>query len=291
MPRRYYSNAAVPTSLSASIPAAALSANLMPTDAAAGFEDGSLGGWQAASSATGANSAAQAHTGTHSLALTMPLISAATVVAYIAAPGVPDVPGDVRTVSMWVFSTATCTAAAEIIWNTSAQASAGASAVGTATAVLANTWTELVVSGTAPATTAYAYPALNVSTATSGQIIYLDDVQIEPGSVATPFRYPSYGSVTNISVASKTGYPTAFPFTMTIDKNQTGLGEAVEAVGVGTASATDYWVHRGIDHTTSQAHNSGALVSHDHTARDYDDTQEALDRVQSLAASFYMSGY
>lgn len=96
-------------------------------------------------------------------------------------------------------------------------------------------------------------------------------------AVPTSLSATIAANTTNITVAAKTGFPTVFPFTLTLDKNQTGLGEAVEVTANGTTAATDYTVTRGVDGTTAQAHNSGALVSHDHTARDYAEWQQDRD--------------
>lgn len=79
---------------------------------------------------------------------------------------------------------------------------------------------------------------------------------------------------TSMTVAAVTGFPTVFPYTLTLDKNQTGLGEAVE---VTAAAGTTLTIVRGVDGTTAQGHNAGALVSHDHTARDYAEWQQIRD--------------
>lgn len=93
---------------------------------------------------------------------------------------------------------------------------------------------------------------------------------------------------TTISVASKVGWPTSFPFTVTVEKNVTGQGEAMEVTA--SPNGTDYTVTRGIDGTGAVAHPPGALVSHDHTARDYTEWQAVRDHqiMRPGASSLYM---
>lgn len=69
---------------------------------------------------------------------------------------------------------------------------------------------------------------------------------------------------TLIEVASTTGLPVSFPYTLIIDR---GLATE-EAVEVTAASGTDLTVTRGADGTTAFAHTSGAEVVHGITARD-----------------------
>lgn len=96
-------------------------------------------------------------------------------------------------------------------------------------------------------------------------------------AVPTSLSAAVTAAATTITVASKTGYPTVFPFTITLEKNVQGQGEAVEVTGNGANAATDWVVTRGVDGTTALAHGAGALVSHDHTARDYTEWQHVRD--------------
>lgn len=81
-------------------------------------------------------------------------------------------------------------------------------------------------------------------------------------------------AATTISVAAITGFPTKYPYTLTLDKNNGALAEAVQVTGAATGTGPyTLPVVRGIDDTTAQAHGAGALVSHDHTKQDYEEWQ------------------
>lgn len=69
---------------------------------------------------------------------------------------------------------------------------------------------------------------------------------------------------TTISVASTTGLPVTFPYTLILDRGTA----SEEAVSVTAAAGTTLTVTRGIDSTTAFAHNSGATVVHGITAQD-----------------------
>lgn len=79
---------------------------------------------------------------------------------------------------------------------------------------------------------------------------------------------------TTLSVQSVSGYPTSYPYIITIDRSVSGKAEACLVV---SASGTTLTVVRGYDGTTAVAHDPGAEVSHDHTAIDYSETQARLD--------------
>lgn len=95
---------------------------------------------------------------------------------------------------------------------------------------------------------------------------------------------------TTISVAAVTGFPTQYPYTLTIDKNNAALAEAVEVTGAPTGTGPySLPVTRGVDGTTAVAHSASAVVSHDHTARDYAELQTMEPRTARYARSFLFS--
>lgn len=79
----------------------------------------------------------------------------------------------------------------------------------------------------------------------------------------------SLGSTGNPSVASITGLPSSYPFTMLIDWG-IGSQEAISVTGAPTGTGP-YTLPctRGIDGTTAQSHLSGASVVHGFTAQDF----------------------
>lgn len=274
MPSRYYSNAAVPTSLSASISAAG-GVNLLPDDASASFEDGSTGGY-GNQFATLANFAISIADGTKALRLIPNNASndsyanrtfncspntTYTVSGTIRVPAVQTgtFHSSARQVQIYTYTGANGTGSLVA----SANSAAAANAVGN---------TRLSVTFTTGATINSFDMRLYNGAATGGGTVYWDGIQIELGSSLSSFSLPSQGSV--IPVAAITGFPTVYPYTLTLDKNQIGLGEAVEIFG---ASGTNLYATRGVDGTTAQAHTAGALVSHDHTARDYAEWQQIRD--------------
>lgn len=71
-------------------------------------------------------------------------------------------------------------------------------------------------------------------------------------------------SQTSITVASVTGFPIQYPYTLILDR-----GTATEeAVSVTNAAGTTLTVTRAIDSTTAFAHSLGAVVEHGITAQD-----------------------
>ena len=74
-------------------------------------------------------------------------------------------------------------------------------------------------------------------------------------------------SVTSITVASTSGFPGSFPYTLIIDQDQV----TEEIVTVTAASGTTLTVTRGADGTSAVAHDAGAAVNHGVSARDFDE--------------------
>lgn len=92
---------------------------------------------------------------------------------------------------------------------------------------------------------------------------------------------------TTITVAALTGYPTQFPYTITLDKTNNALAEAAT---VTAATGTTLTIIRGVDGTTAKGHNPGAVVSHDHSARDYDEPNAFLNAGGTITGSVTVTG-
>ena len=80
-------------------------------------------------------------------------------------------------------------------------------------------------------------------------------------------------SVTSISVASVSGFPGSFPYTLIIDQDQV----TEEIVTVTAASGTTLTVTRGVDGTSAVAHDAGAAVNHGVSARDFDEPNDHIN--------------
>jgi hypothetical protein len=95
------------------------------------------------------------------------------------------------------------------------------------------------------------------------------------------------GAITNVQtsivVASVSGFPASFPYSLTLERN-TANEEVVE---VSAALGTTLTVTRGVDGTTNVSHLSGAAVTHDVTARDL---QEPQDHIEDAADVHGLSG-
>lgn len=76
-------------------------------------------------------------------------------------------------------------------------------------------------------------------------------------------------SVTSITVASVTGFPVSFPYTLAIDYGSSSN----ELVDVTNAAGTTLTVTRAIDGTSGQTHSSGANVRHVSSGRDFSDSR------------------
>lgn len=143
------------------------------------FEDGDpvANLWAAAgagNTGTLAGSQAQAHTGTWSALMTVGGTPVQAIIRNTAT--IPASPGQAFTTEMWVYCSAARTIGAVIDWYNGASFLSSASA---STAVAANTWTKLTVSGTAPAsTTRVEYGPTMASSPPAGTLLYLDDIQL-----------------------------------------------------------------------------------------------------------------
>jgi len=82
---------------------------------------------------------------------------------------------------------------------------------------------------------------------------------------ATTLAVSCSNAATSISVASVTGLPVSYPYTLVLDR-----GSATEeVVEVSAAAGTVLTVTRGVDSTTAFSHSAGAQVVHGFSARDF----------------------
>lgn len=89
-------------------------------------------------------------------------------------------------------------------------------------------------------------------------------------ALETTLAAPISSSATTIVVASVSGFPIQYPYTLSIDADN-GSKELVE---VSAAVGTSLTVTRGVDTTANVSHALGAKVSHDHSARDFRESRE-----------------
>lgn len=76
-------------------------------------------------------------------------------------------------------------------------------------------------------------------------------------------------SATLITLASVSGFPAQYPFTLALDYDT----PAEELVDVTAASGTTLTVTRAVDGTSAQTHSTGARVKHVISGRDLRETQ------------------
>lgn len=167
--------------------------NLMPTDASASFEDGTIGGW-ALSGATGftfANSAVNPAHGAKALAISRDATAAAAASKIASVQGSTVLPNTTYVVS------------ATVVTPVGSSVRIGLEAVAYGTTSYAGTGAPQRISDTVtvPGTGAPG-PGMSgvvLSAGASGvaanAVLYVDAVQIEQGSVATPFHLPSTPAV------------------------------------------------------------------------------------------------
>ena len=92
------------------------------------------------------------------------------------------------------------------------------------------------------------------------------------------------GSATSITVASVSGFPASYPYTLALDYDTA----SEELVNVTAAAGTTLTIVRGQDGTSGVAHDAGAQVKHVASARDYREPQEhiaASDTVHGVTGS------
>jgi hypothetical protein len=79
-------------------------------------------------------------------------------------------------------------------------------------------------------------------------------------------------SGTTITVASVSGFPASYPYTLALDYDTS----SEELVNVTAAAGTTLTIVRGQDGTTGVSHDAGAAVKHVASARDYREPQEHI---------------
>jgi hypothetical protein len=80
------------------------------------------------------------------------------------------------------------------------------------------------------------------------------------------------GSATSITVASVSGFPASYPYTLALSYDTS----SEELVNVTAAAGTTLTIVRGQDGTSGTAHDAGAQVKHVASARDYREPQEHI---------------
>jgi hypothetical protein len=80
------------------------------------------------------------------------------------------------------------------------------------------------------------------------------------------------GSATSITVASTSGFPTSYPYTLALDYDTA----SEELVNVTAAAGTTLTIVRGQDGTSGTAHSAGAVVKHVISGRDLREPQEHI---------------
>jgi len=80
------------------------------------------------------------------------------------------------------------------------------------------------------------------------------------------------GSATSITVASTSGFPTSYPYTLALDYDNA----SEELVNVTAAAGTTLTIVRGQDGTSGTAHDAGAIVKHVISGRDLREPQEHI---------------
>jgi hypothetical protein len=91
-------------------------------------------------------------------------------------------------------------------------------------------------------------------------------------AIATTLSAGINNSVTSLSVASVSGFPVSYPYTLVLDE-----GEATEElVKVTAAVGTTLTVVRGEDNTAAASHSAGATVKHVTSAQDFREPQEHI---------------
>ena len=79
-------------------------------------------------------------------------------------------------------------------------------------------------------------------------------------------------SATSITVASTSGFPASYPYTLALDYDTS----SEELVNVTAAAGLTLTIVRGQDGTTGVSHDAGAAVKHVASARDYREPQEHI---------------
>lgn len=88
-------------------------------------------------------------------------------------------------------------------------------------------------------------------------------------AVVTNLQVTANPGDTSIQVASSAGFPSSFPFTLSLDYGSAN----VELVDVTSGGPSVFNVTRAVDGTSATTHNAGAVVRHVSSARDFTDSR------------------
>ena len=86
-------------------------------------------------------------------------------------------------------------------------------------------------------------------------------------------------TTTTVGVAAVSGWPSSFPYTLIIDQDTVNE----EIVEVTARSGTTLTVTRGVDGTSAVSHDSGAVVNHGVSARDFDEPNAFINGTGFIA--------
>jgi len=153
-------------------------ANNVVTEAAWGFEDGTVAGWTDDLGNTLANSTAHAASGTHSLAVT----SVSPSGAFVTQVFVGAAPGNYRLSYKGYTTIPDGTLESEIEWQDATHNWTGNITPSVVLDMLPDRWGTYIADVTAPANTAEAWIKLNIHFGASpaGSIIYIDEIALVP---------------------------------------------------------------------------------------------------------------
>lgn len=91
-------------------------------------------------------------------------------------------------------------------------------------------------------------------------------------AVASTLTLGISSGTTTIPVASVTGWPTTYPYTVILDEDQA----TEEVIEISSASGLNLTASRGVDGTSAQAHALGASARHGFSARDFREAQQHI---------------
>lgn len=147
------------------------------------FEDGYGYGWHV-TGGTAVATTLRAHRGTTSVEMTTTGSPSQTIIRTdTGTVPVAAAPGQSFRVTMWVYRTTTGNVTCTLDWINSG--GSWFAAASTTTSVPANTWTKLTCTGTAPANTAFIEYGPTLATPTTGQKLWVDDVDCQRTDVFT----------------------------------------------------------------------------------------------------------
>jgi hypothetical protein len=101
----------------------------------------------------------------------------------------------------------------------------------------------------------------------------------------TSLSTPVNASATTFVVNAAVGWPSSFPYTLIVDQDT--INE--EVVNVTGRSGTTLTVQRGQDGTSAVSHDSGAVVAHGVSARDFNEPNKFLNEGGKIEAALVVS--